>query len=149
MTTNSLRLACTVAAWARVVTVRSLQPRQWVQKLLAAHRLHIVGVDVQARLCDKLDRVCIPLKVWHKSLHEQPAMSSLLQLLYCRRNVRCSSIGQVISVNTGQDHIVDAPCRHSLHRCTHVMITGVGFCSSARSNVANKLKTLTQVSAHI
>ena len=74
-----------------------------------------MSVHIKTRLRNKLDRVCIPLKVWHQSLDQEPPFCSLLQLLDCGCDMCSSSVKEVIPVYTGQYHVVYAPCCHSLH----------------------------------
>ena len=56
------------------VSSRSLTPCT----LLPAHRLNVVSIDVKSTLGHMLDGFCVPSKVWHQCLHQEPVVGLLL-----------------------------------------------------------------------
>lgn len=69
------------------------------------NRLDVVRKDIQTRYSDFVD--CIDTlvgEIGRKGFNEDTGCL-LLDFGYCRRNVSCSSICEVVSINTGQDDV--------------------------------------------
>ena len=78
----------------------------------AAHRLDVMCIHVQARLCDSGHAVQVALEVWHKGLHQQAPLGVLLEVADGGCDVAGPPIWQVVPVHAGEHHVVDAPFRH-------------------------------------